>query len=71
MLIPQLQAKVKIRRCNVFYSKEYPAMKTKGKVDKIMRMNFDGTAATKPTLPADTDAEKTWWKKGDADPAPR
>lgn len=41
MIIPQLQAKAKVQRCSVFYSKKFPAMKAKGKVDKIMRVHFD------------------------------
>ncbi|KAJ4983479.1 hypothetical protein SVAN01_11042 [Stagonosporopsis vannaccii] len=56
---------------SIFYKYEYAAMKAKGKVDKIMRVHFDAVKTTKPTLPEDSNAERTWWKKGDTDPTPR
>ncbi len=66
-----LKDDLKPARGSIFYTYEYAAMKSKGKVDKIMRVHFDGVKTTKPSLPDAGNAERTWWKAGDADPTPR
>jgi hypothetical protein len=59
----------KPRKESIFYSKEFPAMKDKNQVDKIMNVKF--SFGSTPTLPDPTKDDNVWWKKGAADPPTR
>ncbi|KAH8731404.1 hypothetical protein GQ44DRAFT_822333 [Phaeosphaeriaceae sp. PMI808] len=60
---------VKPRKESIFYANEFKAMKSSGKVDKIMNVKF--VSVTNPTLPDPSKDENVWWKKGAADPPAR
>jgi hypothetical protein len=63
-----LAKKVLPRKESIFYANEFKAMKSGGKVDKIIHVEYEYQKKIAPLDPNSTDL---WWKKGDEDPKTR